>query len=222
MTRAQRRALERDWPRFGIEGEGPLDLDSLFGRRAPRIVEVGFGMGDALLELASAHPDRDFLGVEVYAPGVGSLLARLAERDLGNVRVMREDVLEVLASRIPDGALDAVLVYFPDPWPKKRHVKRRLVQSPFLALVHRVLEPRGRFELATDVEPYARQMLEVVEADGGFVNLAGSGRFSARPTYRPVTKFERRGERLGHRVFDLVFTRAVTARAVPAAGALPA
>lgn len=207
MTRAQRRALEHDWPRFGIEGTGPIDLDAVFGHRAPRMMEIGFGMGEALLEMAARHPERDYLGVEVYEPGIGGVLARLRELGLGNVRILRGDVVEILAARLPDASLDAALLYFPDPWPKKRHHKRRLVQPLFAELVCAKLKPGGRFELATDWEDYAEQMLRVLDDTPGLVNLAGPGRFLPAPQSRPPTKFESRGRRLGHRIRDLGYER---------------
>ena len=164
-------------------------------------------MGDVLLTLAERHPERDFLGVEVYEPGVGCLLRELASRRLTNVRVIREDAVEVLETCIADASLAGVLIYFPDPWPKKRHHKRRLIQPAFVSLVAAKLPDGGEFELATDWESYAGQMLEVIEANGCFGNTAGEGRFFADQGARPVTKFERRGSALGHGVWDLRFVR---------------
>ncbi len=208
VTRAQARALEALWPRYGVDaGGGPLDLDGLFGRRAPRYLEIGFGMGDALAAMAAAHPERDYLGVEVHEAGIGRLLVLAARAGLANLRVLRGDAVQVLRERVPDRALDAVLIFFPDPWPKKRHHKRRLLQAPFVSLLARRLAPGAVLQLATDWEPYAQQMMEVIEAHGGFLNLAGAGRYAADPGERPVTKFQRRGERLGHAIFDLQFRR---------------
>ena len=164
-------------------------------------------MGDALLSLAERYPERDYLGVEVYEPGLGRLLGELASRRLTNVRVIREDAVEVLERSIDDSSLAGVFVYFPDPWPKKRHHKRRLVQPDFVALVAAKLRPTGVFELATDWESYAGQMLEVIEAAALFDNIAGSGCFYTDTRTRPVTKFERRGTALGHQVWDLRFAR---------------
>jgi tRNA (guanine-N7-)-methyltransferase len=208
MTAAQRRALEELWPRYGIApGEESLDLDAVFARRAPRYLEIGFGMGDALAAMAERHPERDYLGIEVHQPGVGALLRALDARGLHNVRVIATDAVEVLQRRVPDSSLDGVYIFFPDPWPKKRHHKRRLVQPPFSALLARKLRAGGQVHLATDWEDYARQMLEVLEATPGLANAAGAGAFAPRPGERPVTKFERRGERLGHQVWDLIFER---------------
>nr|VFK64665.1 MAG: tRNA (guanine-N7-)-methyltransferase [Candidatus Kentron sp. UNK]VFK71171.1 MAG: tRNA (guanine-N7-)-methyltransferase [Candidatus Kentron sp. UNK] len=208
ITRAQRQALATDWGRFGIVIEGhALDLDAIFGRRAPRYLEIGFGMGDALVEMALTHPERDYLGVEVYEPGLGRVIHRLSQENLSNARAIRGDAVAVLETCIVPGALDGILLYFPDPWPKKRHHKRRIVQPGFVSLVCERLRLGGYFELATDWEDYALHMLKVLEAEPRLDNLAGPGRFSARPEHRPLTKFERRGERLGHRIWDLLFQR---------------
>jgi len=208
ITRAQRQALATDWPRFGIKTGGhELDLDAIFGRRAPRYLEIGFGMGDGLVEMAMNHPQRDYLGVEVYDPGIGRLVHQLSLRNLTNVRVIRGDAVDILETAIPPQGLAGILLYFPDPWPKKRHYKRRIVQPDFVSLVCTRLGAGGRFELATDWEDYALHMLETLEAELRLRNLAGPGCFSARPDHRPLTKFERRGEGLGHRVRDLIFIR---------------
>ena len=205
MTEAQRRALEALWPRYGVDGSGMLEPVDLFGRDAPRVVEVGFGNGDAMLALAEAHPDWDFLGIEVHPPGIGRLLNGLSARGLEHVRVVRGDAVAVLEGRIPQGSLDRVHVWFPDPWPKKRHHKRRLVQPDFVTLIARALRPGGCVHLATDWEDYAIQMLEVLEAEPRLTNAAGPGRFSDSPGERPVTRFEQRGRRLGHPVWDLLY-----------------
>ena len=218
MTEAQRRALAQHGERYLIDpAGGVLDLDRLFGRRAPRTVEIGFGNGDALAALAGREPERDFLGVEVYPPGVGRLLARCHEAGLGNVRVAMADALDVLEHRLAPASVEEVLVWFPDPWPKKRHHKRRLVQPGFAALVRRALRPGGRLHLATDWEPYAEHVLEVLGAHPGFSNCAAPERFMPRPERRIETRFESRGRRRGHRVFDLVWRAAapVPARAPP-------
>ena len=207
MTRAQRAAIESLWPRFGLECRGILDLDAAFGRRAGRVMEIGFGNGEALTTLAHAHPERDYVGVDVYEPGIGRALAAIAQAELGNVRLMRGDAAEILHDNIPPASLDAVLLWFPDPWPKKRHHKRRLVQPPFVSLVASRLVPGGLFHLATDWENYAEHMLAVLEAERELVNLSGPGSFCTTPTERPVTKFERRGRDLGHRVWDLCYAR---------------
>lgn len=207
-TAAQARALQQLWPRFGLEqAAGPLDLDAAFGRSAPRHCEIGFGDGTALAAAAAAHPDIDFLGIEVHEPGVGRLLLAIEDRELTNVRIIRHDAVEVVGRWLPAASLDRVNIFFPDPWPKKRHHKRRLIQPPFLAALHRVMRPGAVLHLATDWEHYAEQMLEVADASPGFENLAGEGRFSPRPEERPQTRFENRGLRLGHGVRDLLYRR---------------
>jgi tRNA (guanine-N7-)-methyltransferase len=207
MTRAQQAALARLGGRFVIEPRGEIDLDGLFGRRAPRVLEIGFGMGDALAAMAQARPERDYLGMEVHRPGVGSLLLKLEKDAIDNVRIVCADAVEILQQRLPDICFDAVHLFFPDPWPKRRHHKRRIVQPAFIEAVRRKLKPGGRFHMATDWEDYARYMLAVMATATGFVNLAGAGKFSPRPPERPLTKFEQRGQRLGHGVWDLVFER---------------
>ncbi len=207
MTPAQRAAIEHRWPTYGLEGAGVLDLDAVFGRRAPRVMEIGFGNGETLVSLAESHPECDYLGVDVYEPGIGRLLAALAEKHLTNVRLLRGDAVDVLRERIAPARLDTVLLLLPDPWPKKRHHKRRLVQADFVKLVASTLVPGGRFHLATDWQDYAEHMLMVLEAEDAFVNLAGQGNFCTQGTNRPMTKFERRGRRLGHGVLDLRFQR---------------
>ena len=207
MTTAQERAWRELWPRFGIEDDArPLDFEALFGRDAPRTLEIGFGNGEALVALAAAHPEADFLGIEVHRPGVGHLMLRAEALGLANLRVASRDAVEILGARVPDASLDAVLLYFPDPWPKKRHHKRRIVQPGFVELVARKLKTGGRFRLATDWQPYAEQMLEVLSASAAFENECGTG-YSARPASRPLTRFESRGQRLGHEVWDLSFTK---------------
>jgi tRNA (guanine-N7-)-methyltransferase len=207
MTRAQQAALARLGERFVIAPQGEIDLDCLFGRRAPRVLEIGFGMGDALAAMARVQPDRDYLGIEVHRPGVGSLLLKLEKDAIANVRILCADAVEVLQQHLPDESFDAVHLFFPDPWPKRRHHKRRIVQAAFVDLVCRKLKPGGRFHMATDWEDYARHMLAVMTAAPRFVNLAGTGKFSTRPIERPLTKFEQRGQRLGHGVWDLLFER---------------
>jgi tRNA (guanine-N7-)-methyltransferase len=207
MTPAQRTAIERRWPTYGLEGGDLLDLDAVFGRRAARGMEIGFGNGETLVGLAESHPERDYLGVDVYEPGIGRILAAIAEKRLTNVRLLRGDAVDVLRDHIAPASLDTVLLLFPDPWPKKRHHKRRLVQADFVELVASRLEPGGRFHLATDWQDYAEHMLAVLETEDAFVNLAGPGKFCTPGTDRAVTKFERRGRRLGHGVWDLRFER---------------
>jgi tRNA (guanine-N7-)-methyltransferase len=207
MTTAQERAWRELWPRYGIENDGsPLDLGALFGRDARRTLEIGFGNGESLVALAASHPEEDFLGIEVHRPGVGHLMLRAEALALSNIRVACRDAVEVLEQRLPDASLDNVLLYFPDPWPKKRHHKRRIVQPPFVALVARKLKAGGRFRLATDWQHYAEQMLETVGACPLLENEFGSG-YAPRPDSRPLTRFENRGQRLGHGVWDLSFRK---------------
>lgn len=208
MTDAQQRGLEQGWPQFGLELEAGLqDFDGVFARQAPRTLEIGFGMGHSLLEMAAAASEQDFIGIEVHRPGVGSLLNALLARQLSNVRIYRCDALDVLRQCVADASLDRVLLFFPDPWHKARHHKRRIVQPAFAELVRRKLKPGGVLHMATDWQPYAEYMLEVMGQAPGYRNLAEDGQYVPRPAERPVTKFERRGERLGHGVWDLKFVR---------------
>lgn len=205
LTPAQRRALEDLWPRYGVEPSGTLDLRALFGRAAPVWLEIGFGNGDALRHMARIHPGVDFLGVEMHHPGVGRLLNGLAADGLDNVRVIQADAGELLRDHVGDGALARVLLLFPDPWPKKRHHKRRLVQPPFVAELARVLAPGGVLHLATDWDDYAAHVRAVL-ADSPAFEAAGGGP-GRRPPYRPRTRFEARGEERGHTVHDLLYRR---------------
>ena len=208
MTAAQRRALEDLWPRFGIaEEESPLDFDVVFGRHAPLILEIGFGNGESLRAMAVANPQRNYLGVEIHRPGIGRLLLDLENTDTTNVRVICGDAREVLTSRIPDGSLHGVHLFFPDPWPKSRHHKRRLVQADFAELMRCKLALGGYLHMATDWEHYAEHMMHVMTQAPGFENSAAVGNYAPRPNYRALTKFERRGIRLGHGVWDLIFLR---------------
>lgn len=206
VSDAQQRACDELLPCFGIPyAPQPLDLDTVFGRDAPRILEIGFGMGETTARIAATHPENDYLGIEVHTPGVGALLKRLRDEGLTNVRVIRHDAVEVVRDMIPSRALSAIHIFFPDPWPKQRHHKRRLVQPSFAALLASRLAPGGYLHLATDWLDYAEQMLAVLAAEPRLANAAE--RFAARPDYRPQTKFEGRGLRLGHGVWDLVFRR---------------
>lgn len=208
ITEAQQRALERLWPKYGVEfSPGPLDLDALFGRRAPRVVEIGFGNGDNLAALARTHPERDYLGIEVHRPGVGRLMLALEDCFAKNVRVSRHDAVEVLTHQLDASAVDEILILFPDPWPKKRHHKRRLIQPPFVELAASRLRPGGVLRLATDWEAYAHQMLEVLTGCATLENLAPSGSFTERHAERMPTRFELRGSHLGHGVWDLAFAK---------------
>lgn len=206
MSEAQQRYLDTVLPRIGLAyREAPLDLDAAFGRSAPKIVEIGFGMGETTARIAAAHPENDYLGIEVHTPGVGALCKLVDEQGLGNVRIMQHDAVEVLRDMIPDGTLAGVHVFFPDPWRKKRHHKRRIIQPDLVALIAAKLAPGGYLHCATDWEDYAHWMLEVLAGEPALVNSADG--FAPRPDYRPLTKFENRGLRLGHGVWDLVFRR---------------
>ncbi|MGV8923246.1 MAG: tRNA (guanosine(46)-N7)-methyltransferase TrmB [Thermomonas sp.] len=208
FTDAQQRAFDEIWPRFGLVYAGvPRDFDAAFGRKAPRILEIGFGNGEALRFSALHDPARDHIGIEVHAPGVGRLLNALAEDDARHVRVYHHDAVEVLEHEIADGALDEMRIYFPDPWHKKRHNKRRLVNSAFAALLVRKLAVDGRLHLATDWHDYAEQMWDVLDATPGIVNRAGPRGSVERPDWRPQTHFETRGQKLGHGVWDLLYDR---------------
>lgn len=207
-TRAQRRALQTLLPKYGLDPEqGRFEFAAIFGREARRTLEIGFGNGENLLALARAHPDEDFLGVEVHRPGIGRLLLALEAEKPGNLRLVCADALEVLGRCVADASLDAVLIFFPDPWPKKRHHKRRLVQPEFAALLARKLKRGGRLHLATDWPEYAEHMLAVLAASPDFTNLAEDGGYMPRPEQRSLTKFENRGLKLGHAVLDLIFVR---------------
>jgi tRNA (guanine-N7-)-methyltransferase len=206
MGSGQQRALAELAPRLVLPfEEHPIDSVALFGRAAPLVVEIGFGMGQATAAIAAERPDANFLGIEVHEPGVGALLQRIDEQQLRNLRIVRHDAVEVLKSMIAPASLAAVHVFFPDPWPKKRHWKRRLIQAPFVALAASRLAPGGVLHCATDWQPYAEQMLEVLAAEPALVNTVQA--YAPRPAYRPETKFERRGLALGHGVWDLVFQR---------------
>lgn len=208
LTPAQQRALDALWPRWGVEYQGQVrDLDALFGRRAPRILEVGFGNGEQLLHSALHDADSDYLGIEVHKPGVGRLLNALEAHGCTQVRLYAHDAVEVLGREIPDAALNQVRIYFPDPWPKARHHKRRLVQPEFIALVARKLRPGGLLHLATDWQPYAEHMLAVLGAEPTLRNTASDGAFAERPAWRVATHFERRGLVRGHGVWDLLYRR---------------
>ncbi len=221
LTRGQQRALDALWSRFGIDSAGPdaleterlarddplLELDALFGRRAPKVLEIGFGNGASLAQMAAANPELDYLGIEVHRPGVGNLLRLLEEQGLQNVRVICDDAVQVLNYRLADASLERVQLFFPDPWHKKRHHKRRIVSPEFAQLVARKLKTGGVFHLATDWENYAEQMQRVLDGADEFQNQAGPGGFSVRPSWRPETKFEQRGQRLGHGVWDLLYQR---------------
>lgn len=207
LTPGQQRNLDTLWPRYGLTpADGPLDWGAIFGRSAPRTLEIGFGAGEALLEIARRHPAEDFVGIEVYRSGVGRLLGELEAHGLDNVRVLCADAEEAMPAAFAPGSLDRVLVYFPDPWPKKRHHKRRLVHAGFADAVARALKPGGVWRLATDWANYAEWMREVLDPHPAFENIGGPDGF-ADAGERPETRFEQRGERKGHRVFDLAYRR---------------
>jgi tRNA (guanine-N7-)-methyltransferase len=206
MSVAQKRAYDQLLSRYAITyAPAPLDLIAAFGRCAPAILEIGFGMGETTAAIALAHPENNYLGIEVHSPGVGSLLKLMDQAGLSNLRLIQHDAVEVVQNMIPPDSLDGVHVFFPDPWPKKRHQKRRLIQSGFVALVASRLKPGGYLHLATDWQEYAQQMLEVLSSEPVLANTVTG--FAPRPEYRPLTKFEQRGLRLGHGVWDVVFRR---------------
>lgn len=205
-TPAQARALAELAPKLCIPfARGPLDLDRAFGRSAPRILEIGFGMGESTAAIAQANPTNDYLGIEVHAPGVGSLLRRVAALDLANVRILQHDAVEVVEHMIGPRALDGVHIFFPDPWPKTRHHKRRLIQPPFVELLTKKMKPGAILHVATDWEDYAQHALAVLAAEPLLENTVAG--YAPRPAARPLTKFEGRGLKLGHRVWDIVFRR---------------
>lgn len=208
LTRGQARALEELWPRYGLEpGKTEIEFASVFRSEAPVILEIGFGNGETFATIAEAHPQNNYIGIEVHRPGVGSLLLRLKEREIENVRVICDDASDIMKNNIVDESLDAIYLFFPDPWPKRKHHKRRLVQPGLVQQLRRKLKIGSIFHMATDWQAYANHMMHVMLAAEGFTNTAGKGEFSRRPEYRPETKFERRGIKLGHGVWDLVFRR---------------
>ena len=209
MTEGQRRAFERLWPRYGLDHAPSTRFDhsSIFGNGRPIRLEIGFGNGDVLAAMAAAHPECNYLGIEVYRPGVGQLLLKLERERLENVRLLRCDAVEVLGRVLPQGYLEGVYLLFPDPWPKKRHHKRRIVQPEFLAHLARVIRTGGFLHMATDWKDYARHMLDLLQAAPEFRNCSTDGTFVPRPLDRPLTRFERRGQRLGQDVWDLLFLR---------------
>lgn len=208
MTAGQQRALQELWPRYGIDFKPQgLNLDALFGRSAPRILEIGFGSGEALFTFAQQHSAIDCLGIEVHPPGVGHLLLQVHDAGLSNVRVLCHDAVDVCKQALEARSLDAVHIFFPDPWHKKRHHKRRLIQTPFLDELARVLKRDAMLRLATDWQHYAEQMLALLTAHSAFRNTSPTNDFVPRNPERPLTRFERRGQRLGHGVWDLAFKR---------------
>jgi tRNA (guanine-N7-)-methyltransferase len=206
VSNAQRQALETLMPEYGVSfGTDLLDFERIFGRSAPTFLEIGFGMGETTAAIAREHPQNDYLAAEVHTPGVGSLLKQIKELGLTNVRVLQRDVVELLQQALPPESLSGVHIFFPDPWPKTRHHKRRLIQPAFVALLCRYLKPGGYIHAATDWQDYAEQILAVFADQSQFVNTAVD--YAPRPAYRPLTKFEQRGLRLGHGVWDVVFRK---------------
>ena len=207
-TKSQRKAFEAHWSNYGLElATGKLNTESIFGSAAFVVVEIGFGMGDSLLQMAEASPHQHFIGIEVYPPGVGSTIKRAHATQLKNLRVYLADANDVIEECFGENTIDRLQLFFPDPWHKKKHNKRRIVTPSFVQLVRSRLVLNGVFHMSTDWEAYAEQMLEIMEQSDGYLNCAGAGNFSEKPDYRPLTKFELRGERLGHNVWDLVFKR---------------
>jgi tRNA (guanine-N7-)-methyltransferase len=206
VSNAQQRAHETLLPRYGIAyGTSLLDLDNVFGRAAPKILEIGFGMGETTAAIAAAQPENDYLGIEVHTPGVGSLLKQIEARALTNLRIIQHDAVDVLQHMIAPGCLDGIHIFFPDPWPKKRHHKRRLIQAPLVHQLADKLKPGAYLHAATDWHEYAEQILAVFMATPALANTAAD--YAPRPDYRPQTKFETRGLKLGHGVWDIVFKR---------------
>lgn len=206
MTAAQQKAIDDNWHRFGIDYQNAqTDLNKVFGSERAKVLEIGFGMGVATAEIATRLPDTDFLAIDVHGPGVGNLCKLMAEQNIGNIRVMRHDAVEVVENMLGDNSLDGIHIFFPDPWHKKRHNKRRLIQVPFVAKLLPKLKSGGYIHLATDWEEYAVQMLDVLSSFDSLQNTAAD--YAPTPAYRPETKFEARGKRLGHGVWDLVFTK---------------
>ncbi|GIU09801.1 tRNA (guanine-N(7)-)-methyltransferase [Shewanella sp. c952] len=208
LTKGQAQAMEQQWPSMGLDyTPEAIDLVEVFGREADTVLEIGFGMGGSLVEMAKASPELNFIGIEVHKPGVGACLSVAAEAGVTNLRVYHHDALEVLENSIAEGSLARVQLFFPDPWHKKRHHKRRIVQAPFAELIRSKLKVGGVFHLATDWENYSEHMLEVMNAAPGYKNQSATGDVVERPEHRPLTKFEARGHRLGHGVWDLMFER---------------
>jgi len=205
MTKSQIKALDELMPVYGVSQlDHPLDLDEMFPRKAPRFIEIGFGMGASLVQMAQTHTNRDYIGIEVHRPGVGSTLNNLHELELNNLKIINHDAVEVFKHSIPKNSIDGIYLFFPDPWHKKKHNKRRILKPAFVQLIHTTLKENGIFHMATDWEDYAIQMLEIMSAEKGFCNTAKD--YASRGD-RPETKYERRGQRLGHGVWDLVFKK---------------
>lgn len=208
MTDGQQKAYDNNWKVYGLETkDGKIDYQAIFGRQAEVVIEIGFGMGTSLIEMAKNTPEKDFIGIEVHPPGVAKLMMMAAEEKINNIRVYCHDAIEVMNQCIPKSSASCLQLFFPDPWHKKRHNKRRIVQPLFADQVADVLKEGGSFHMATDWEPYAEHMLEVMESQDRYQNAAGKAQFFPRPEWRPLTKFEKRGENLGHGVWDLIYTK---------------
>jgi len=207
LTTGQQMALDNYWSIYGLDPKVDVDFTQVFGRDAPLCVEIGFGNGEGLAMTAAANPDINYIGIEVHRPGVGHLMLQLAQQDIRNVRIYCHDAIEIMEQRIADHSLTGVHLFFPDPWHKKKHHKRRIVRPSFVELLTRKLKSGGYFHAATDWQHYAEQMLTVLAAESAMRNTSNTGDYCERPDYRPLTKFEQRGLRLGHGVWDLIFTR---------------
>ncbi len=209
MTDGQKKSLEQNWEKFGLQiKDGEFSSLDWFGREADTVLEIGFGMGDSFVDMAKAAPEKNFIGIEVHLPGVGRMLNRTNTEEISNIRCYKEDAVEILTDSIADGSLATIQLFFPDPWHKKKHQKRRIVQPDFAQLVRKKLKIGGTFHMATDWENYAEHMMGVMEVAEGFENTSGKGNFTdGRPSHRPVTKFEKRGQRLGHGVWDLIYQK---------------
>jgi tRNA (guanine-N7-)-methyltransferase len=209
ITKGQQSALEDYLDKYSIQFDKStlLNLNNIYNRNAPKIIEIGFGMGNATWQIAKNNPQNDYLGIEVHLPGVGSLLNHIAENEITNLKIIRHDAVEVLKYSIADNSLDGFHIYFPDPWPKKRHHKRRIIQSEFVKLLAQKLKPNGYIHLATDWEEYATWMLDILKEEFSIKNTSATNDFIPRPEFRPLTKFENRGINLGHGVWDLIFTK---------------
>lgn len=206
ITQAQLDAIESLWPKYGVEKNELKNLDQIFDRKAPLFIEIGCGIGDAILSLAKNNPDNNYIGIEVYLPGLGSILQGIEENNLSNVRLVRDDAMECLRETIPDQSLDGMMIFFPDPWPKTRHKKRRIIQPKSLSLIKTKLKKHGRLFVATDWQEYANHIIRITKDSEDMINLAGSKLYAPRPVWRPLTRYEKRGLRLGHKVRDFVFT----------------
>lgn len=207
MTQAQEQALEKYSDKYCLDPIVDYDFNQVFGRNAPLSIEIGFGNGESLAHIAAANPDKNYIGIEVHRPGVGHLMLRLEQNEINNVMIYCHDAIEVFEQRIADSSLDAVHLFFPDPWPKKKHHKRRIVRPSFVDLLGKKLKPDGYFHAATDWEHYARDMLTLLSANEKLNNASDTNTYCERPDYRPLTKFEQRGIRLGHGVWDLIFRK---------------